>query len=380
MPNLHGSVFALRALLRPGLLVPSIKVDTIARLDFAALKQAGYTGAVFDRDNCLTVPHGDSLVPELVASPDAWARCKSAFGRKNMLIVSNSAGTSDDPLGIQAESLAYNLGVPVFRHKYKKPACGEEIVQYFRHKQNISKLSEPAQLTSRPRGEDSRPPNLNDQFDPTIDTVSDSPKAELVKISPAETPRLLIVGDRLLTDILLSTTLPSPSDHLPIWTTRLWKTPDLSLLRFIEQTALRLVLWHRNQVFRDGVIEQRARGETWLGKEGWLWWTRRCVLRVIRREAVPPEPIPPPANPIAKFVMSPPVAVPWRPTTRLGWTWYYSKILAKYAGKGSWVTIVWVWIGVRTAVSRAWRLASRKIGETKAKRAVDSQSAQVKSP
>ncbi|KAG9076487.1 hypothetical protein FS749_011742, partial [Ceratobasidium sp. UAMH 11750] len=98
MLNLYGSLFALRALVRPGLVVPGIKVDTIARLDFVALKKAGYTGAVLDRDNCLTLPHQDTLVPELA---DAWTRCKSTFGPNNVLVVSNSAGTSDDPLGIQ---------------------------------------------------------------------------------------------------------------------------------------------------------------------------------------------------------------------------------------------------------------------------------------
>ncbi|KAG8762516.1 hypothetical protein FRC11_009121 [Ceratobasidium sp. 423] len=372
MPNLHGSIFALRAFLRPGLLVPGIKVDTIARLDFAALKKAGYTGAVFDRDNCL----------------DAWSRCKSAFGKRNILVVSNSAGTSDDPLGIQAESLAYHLGVPVFRHKYKKPACGEEIFQYFRHKQAPSplKLSESAQLGSGPQGEASHPPSLNDPFDLTIDTVFTPPKSEPPAVIPskaAQHPRLLVIGDRLLTDILLSNTLPSPNDHLPIWTTRLWKKPDLPLLRFIERSILRSILWHRNQTYRDGVIEQRARGETWLGKEGWLWWTRRWALRAVRRgEAVLPEPIPPQTNPLVKFVLPLPTVVPWTPTTRLGWTWYYSKIMAKYVGKGSWIVLVWAWIGVRSVVSKTWALGTRKVREARARRAekaVVSQPAEVKS-
>ncbi|CAE6467483.1 unnamed protein product [Rhizoctonia solani] len=312
MSNFYRWVFALRALLRPRLLVPSIKVDTIARLDFSALKRAGYTGVVLDRDNCLTIPHCDTL--------DAWTRCKSTFGKDNMLIVSNSAGSSDDPVGIQAESLAYNLQVPVFRHKYKKPACGEEIIRYFRHKQS-------------------------------------------------QAPRLLIIGDRLLTDVLLSTTLPSPNDHLPIWTTRLWKTPDLALLRFIEQAILRLVLWRQNQTFRDGVIEQRARGETWLGKEGWIWWIRRWALRAIRREHIPPDPIPPQTNPLAKFVLPAPAVLPRRPTTGLGWTWHYSKILAKYAGKSTWVVAVWIWIGAPTAVAKTWALASRKIMGARARSA-----------
>ncbi|CAE6512063.1 unnamed protein product [Rhizoctonia solani] len=370
MSNLHGSIFALRGLLRPGLLVPSVKVDTIARLDFAALKRAGYTGAVFDRDNCL----------------DAWTRCKSAFGRKNMLIVSNSAGTSDDPLGIQAESLAYNLGVPVFRHKYKKPACGGEIFRYFHHKQTPSLLkSESAGLNSGPQGEADHPPSLNDPFDLTLDAVFTPSKPEPPAVIPPKStqpPRLLIIGDRLLTDILLSNTLPFPNDHLPIWTTHLWKTPDLPLLRFIEHGILRLVLWHRNQTYRSGVIEKRARGETWMGKEGWLWWTRRWVLRVARRELVPPEPIPLQTNPFAKFVLPRPAAVPWTPTTRLEWTWYYSKIMAKYAGKGSWIVLAWAWFGLRSAVSKSWALGARKVREArarKAEKAAVSQSAEVKS-
>ncbi|KAH7329742.1 mitochondrial PGP phosphatase-domain-containing protein [Rhizoctonia solani] len=362
MSNLHGSIFALRALLRPGLLVPGIKVDTIARLDFAALRQAGYTGAVFDRDNCLTVPHRDTLIPELA---DAWTRCSSAFGRENMLIVSNSAGTSDDPLGIQAESLSYNLGVPVFRRKYKKPACGEEIVRYFCHKQAYPKPSEPVQRASR--------------------QVSISPKSEppaVILPKTDETPRLLIIGDRLLTDVLLSNTLPSRNDHLSIWTTRLWKTPDLPLLRFIEQTILRAVLWRRNQTFREGVIEQRAKGETWLGTEGWLWWIQRWVLSVVRRQPIPPEPVPPQTNPLAKFVLPIPPVVPWRPTTHLGWSWYYSKIVASYAGKGGWVVLVWAWIGTRSAATRTWALTARKIREARARREekiAGSHPAQVKS-
>ncbi|CAE6346942.1 unnamed protein product [Rhizoctonia solani] len=368
MSNLRGSVFALRAFLRPGLVVPGIKVDTIARLDFTALKRAGYTGIVFDRDNCL----------------DAWARCKSSFGRENMLLVSNSAGTKDDPLGIQAESLAYNLGVPVFRHKYKKPVCGEEILRYFSCKQAYLKPPKSVQVTSRPQGETSHSPDLNGPFDLTIDAVSTLPRSEPLAVIPprAAQPRLVIIGDRLLTDILLATTLPSPNDHLPIWTTHLWKTPDSPLLRFIETSLLRSVLWHRNQAFRGGVVEQRAKGETWLGKEGWLWWIRRWALSAVRGETLPPEPIPPRTNPLATFILPLPAVIPWRPTTGLGWTWYYSKLVAKYVGKGSWIVLVWAWIGMRTSVSKSWALAARKIREARTKRAeraVTSAAAEIKS-
>ncbi|CAE6443546.1 unnamed protein product [Rhizoctonia solani] len=378
MSNLHGSIFALRALLRPGLLVPAIRINTISRLDFAALKQAGYTGVVFDRDNCLTIPHRDTL--------DAWNRCKVTFGRENMLVVSNSAGTSDDPLGIQAESLACNLGVPVFRHRRKKPACGEEIIQYFRLKQAASIHKTPEPTPSSTQSEASPSPSLNDPLDLANVIAPISPKSETrVVVSPTTTtgPRLLVIGDRLFTDILLSTTLPSSNDHLPIWTTRLWKTPDLPVLRFIEQSILRLVLWHRNQTFRNGVIEQRARGETWLGKEGWLWWVRKRVLMAVQRgKPIPPGPVPSPANPLAKFILPLPAVVPWRPTTYLGWAWYYSKIFAKYTGKGSWIALVWAWVGARGAVTKSWSLGMKKIEEARARRTrkvVVAQPAEVKS-
>ncbi|CAE6467539.1 unnamed protein product [Rhizoctonia solani] len=369
MSNLHGSIFALRALLKPGLLLPGIKVETISRLNFSALKQAGYTGVVFDRDNCLTVPHHDTLVPELA---DAWDRCKASFGRENMLIVSNSAGTSDDPLGIQADSIAHNLGVPVLRHRRKKPACGEEIIQYFRLKQATSISKGPDTVPSPTEGKIIHAPNLNTPLD--LDNQANPTLPELetqVAVQPTTTegPRLLIIGDRLLTDILLSNALSSSNHHLPIWTTRLWKTPDLPILRFAEKSVLRMLLWNRNQTFRNGVVEQRAKGETWLGKERWLWRIRRWVLVAIRRgEYVPPESIPQPTNQLARFILPLPAIIPWRPTTHLGWTWYYSKVLAKHAGRGSWIILGWVWAGMSSVIVRSWSLSLRKIREARARR------------
>ncbi|KAB5588712.1 hypothetical protein CTheo_7847 [Ceratobasidium theobromae] len=375
MSNLHGSIFALRAVLKPGLLVPHIKVDTISRLDFAALKKAGYTGVVVDRDNCL----------------DAWAQCKSSFGRDNVLVVSNSAGASDDPLGIQqAESLTYNLGAPVLRHSLKKPVCSEEILRYFRDKRldEIAPISKPRPAA---RIANPNPPSLNDPLDLVPEATSvppsqptlpqDSPKP--LQRPPSPPPRLVVIGDRLLTDVLLSNTLPSPPTHLAIWTTRLWKTPDLGFLRYLERSALRLVLWQRNQTFRHGVIERRARGETWLGREGWMWWIRRWALRAVRRgEPVPLEPVPPRTNELAKFVLPEPVVVPGPPTTRLGWAWYYSKIGAWYAAKGGWVVLVWTLIRARQAAVKGWAWGTRKIREARASRAekqLESQSVQEKS-
>ncbi|KAG6861699.1 hypothetical protein C0995_013268 [Termitomyces sp. Mi166 len=70
----------------------------IRHIDFAALKAAGYRGAIFDKDNCITRPHKDTIVPEI---QHAWDECRRTFGEGNVLIVSNSAGTWLDPGGIQ---------------------------------------------------------------------------------------------------------------------------------------------------------------------------------------------------------------------------------------------------------------------------------------
>lgn len=53
------------------------------------------------------------------------------------MIVSNSAGTEDDPHGDEAKLLAQATGVEVFKHSTKKPGCGPDV---FEHLQNIPKI------------------------------------------------------------------------------------------------------------------------------------------------------------------------------------------------------------------------------------------------
>jgi hypothetical protein len=270
---------------------------------------------------------------------------------------------------LQVESLSFNLGVPVLRHSRKKPACGEEILRYFQqlHVHRASAPSHPSESDlDAPRPPD--PPSLNEPLDPDRLTPVIPPSSPVITPTSAS-PRLLIIGDRLLTDVLLATTLPST--HLGIWTTHLWSRPDLPLLRFLEQSLLRTVLWTRNQTFRDGVLEKRARGETWLGREGWVWRIRRMVLGAVRRVPVAPEPVPPRTNELARFIVPLPTKAltPPLPTTRTGWAWYYSKIGARYAGKGAWVGLLWTGVRVARAGRTGWRWAISRIKEARAKRA-----------
>ncbi|KAF9529793.1 mitochondrial PGP phosphatase-domain-containing protein [Crepidotus variabilis] len=165
--NLPGILVPFQLIIYPRLVVPSLIVKDIRHLDFPALKRAGYRGAVFDKDNCLTIPYKDTLVPEL---EEAWKTCRETFGEGNVIIVSNSAGTGLDAGGIQAESVQHHLQVPVLFHASFKPAysCISAIQTYF---------------SSLPR--------------------------------PIRSNELIIVGDRIFTDIVMANRIQVQGDKRP---------------------------------------------------------------------------------------------------------------------------------------------------------------------
>ncbi|TDL22348.1 hypothetical protein BD410DRAFT_788612 [Rickenella mellea] len=242
--NVSGVLAALQTLFKPRLILPSLTVNDIRQLDFHALKTAGFRGAVFDKDNCLTLPQRDHLVPEL---KDAWSECLSTFGPSNILVVSNSAGSRSDAGDIKAESVSISLGVPVLRHDALKPshACIRDIMNYF--------FSSPSFTGQSPGKVDEE----HGRKRPTADTNWDILKP------------LIVVGDRLFTDVilanrmrrLLNTNDPkgqisndpdanstsstndagrTPDGPFAVYTTGVWKRESI-LMRFTEKALLRAV-------------------------------------------------------------------------------------------------------------------------------------------
>ncbi|KAI6046319.1 HAD phosphatase, partial [Pisolithus marmoratus] len=208
--NIPGLLAPFQLLWKPRIILPHVIVTDIRQLDFLALRKAGYRGAVFDKDNCLTIPYRDTLVPEL---QNAWQECREVFGERNILIVSNSAGTTDDPGGIQAESVSHHLSVPVLHHDSPKPAyrCISAIRAYF-----------------------SSLPN------------------------PIQGHELIIVGDRVFTDVVMANRMkrrvaPSTGEPdkassihdlenvpLAVWTTGVWKKESM-MIRWIERHLVDVV-------------------------------------------------------------------------------------------------------------------------------------------
>ncbi|ORZ30748.1 mitochondrial PGP phosphatase-domain-containing protein [Catenaria anguillulae PL171] len=112
----------------PSLARPCESVPDISHVNFDKLKQSGIKCLVFDKDNCLTAPYADQAHPTVSKS---FQSCVELFGRDNVAIYSNSAGTPDDKDGVQAKRIESSLGVPVLYHTDKKPAGGESVVQHF---------------------------------------------------------------------------------------------------------------------------------------------------------------------------------------------------------------------------------------------------------
>jgi phosphatidylglycerophosphatase GEP4 len=73
---------------------------------------------IFDKDNCLTLPHSNSLHSGF---EEDWQWLKENF---RVAVLSNSAGSFFfDPRYSKADSLSASLGVPVLRHFVNKPFC-----------------------------------------------------------------------------------------------------------------------------------------------------------------------------------------------------------------------------------------------------------------
>ena len=107
--------------------IPHLQIDDLRQVDWASLKDAGFEGCIFDKDNTLTEPYRLELRPSAAASLE---ECRTAFGNAKIVLYSNSAGLEQfDPEGVEAEALEAALGVAVLRHKEKKPAGGPEDVE-----------------------------------------------------------------------------------------------------------------------------------------------------------------------------------------------------------------------------------------------------------
>ncbi|WWD09376.1 hypothetical protein V865_007499 [Kwoniella europaea PYCC6329] len=273
LPNI---LIYLTGVIRPKLLRPHIRVPSIAQVDFRSLKKEGFNAVVVDKDNCLTLPNKDEIYPPYQT---AWNDLLQTFEPGRVLIVSNSAGTRKDPGGIAAESVSLSLRAPILIHSQNKPGCSGSIISYFKgqlgqpitNRKRIIQGSEKVwkdeqedekMLWERWEDEVVQKPLLGYGQDPTSARKGDrvvvertpNPRLESAEADSKQKKevgvgvddlKILVIGDRLFTDTLLSHRL---SLHLPkrkeegvlpsvlsIYTTSLPQPKDVRILRWIEE-------------------------------------------------------------------------------------------------------------------------------------------------
>ncbi len=125
--NLEGIKFFFDILKNPRLAIPHYHVPDIRRISAGRLKEVGIKGVIFDKETTLTLPYSLSLVPYLLESVSEF----SHYFPKKLAILSNSAGTLDDPDYKKAKRIEEHLVIPVIRHNEKKPNGIESIQEFF---------------------------------------------------------------------------------------------------------------------------------------------------------------------------------------------------------------------------------------------------------
>ncbi|EGG21398.1 hypothetical protein DFA_01280 [Cavenderia fasciculata] len=88
----------------------------------------GFRGVCFDKDNTLTEPYKDDVYEPYKKSIDL---CLEVFGRDKVAIISNSAGSSDDTDFKKAQQIESSLGMHVIRHGTKKPDGIDQVSAHF---------------------------------------------------------------------------------------------------------------------------------------------------------------------------------------------------------------------------------------------------------
>lgn len=147
--NIAGTLNALRLFYQPSLFMPQAVVSHFGQLPVPLVckdPSREVKVVVLDKDNCFAKPHADEVWPDYRAK---WAELRAAYPGSQLLIVSNTAGSDDDPGHAHARRVEHSTGVKVFKHSSKKPGCYREIMQYVEARGLASHPSEVAVVGDR---------------------------------------------------------------------------------------------------------------------------------------------------------------------------------------------------------------------------------------
>ncbi|KAI5865664.1 HAD-superfamily phosphatase [Durotheca rogersii] len=136
--NLSGTVNVFKLIAKPSLCLPHAAVPTFKDIPTPLEKVFEGWGknvidiraVVLDKDDCFAYPNTNKIYP---AYADKFRQLRDEYPGRRLLIVSNTTGaTSYDRDARLARELESATGVPVLAHRVKKPGCGDEIMAYFK--------------------------------------------------------------------------------------------------------------------------------------------------------------------------------------------------------------------------------------------------------
>ncbi len=119
--------FPIPRFFNKSLAMPHFSVCDIRNINPNKLKEYGFKGLVFDKDNTITAPYVNEIYPTI---EDAFSEFQEVY-KDNIAIMSNGAGTKDDKHHTDARKIEFELGIKVLRHNRKKPAGIKEVLEYF---------------------------------------------------------------------------------------------------------------------------------------------------------------------------------------------------------------------------------------------------------
>lgn len=182
-------------------------------LSYQALRDhCGIRAVIFDKDNTLTAPYENSLHPR---AKFGLQSALDTFGRENVAILSNSAGTNDDPDFIDGAEIEEALGIAVIKHEEKKPGGLDDTMAHF----------------------------------PAVDDPS----------------QLCMVGDRLLTDIVFGNLHGMLTVHtLPLCTGK-ENTNDNTIAKIVRSAENKIMYadWWGGRKIRANTLDHK----TWKGED-----------------------------------------------------------------------------------------------------------------
>ncbi|KAL7625243.1 hypothetical protein AAE478_004458 [Parahypoxylon ruwenzoriense] len=148
--NFSGTVNVFKLLAKPALCLPHATVSTFDKIPSpleGAFEGRGnkvdIRAVVLDKDDCFAYPDTNEIYPAYI---ERFRQLQKEYPGRRLLIVSNTAGaTSYDRDERLARELESATGVPVLAHRVKKPGCGDEIMAHFKAYPEVG-VTHPSQI------------------------------------------------------------------------------------------------------------------------------------------------------------------------------------------------------------------------------------------